>query len=324
MGQRGERAPAPWNGADLFVCPTCRSALAPDGVALRCTEGHAFALVGPVPVLFPDGSSFDADQTAQQTGGYFEDRVADSQTKASWRRRLPSPGYNRRAAAFEAAADDAIVALVAEDPVQRGLIIGAGERGRAQAEAIPQVDWLLTDVDLSYGADAAVDSTCLPLADATVDVILISHVLEHVIDPVAGAGEIERVLRPGGLVIATIPFSFPWHGVPFDFFRVTPSGMRALFRGCDVVYLAPGMGNGSAMGHGTANALTIRRGHRIVRWASYAAARILAAPLKHLDRIETDDMATSGFAAEIQFVGRRATVTLTDREVLDDVRKRFT
>jgi SAM-dependent methyltransferase len=273
--------------------------------------------------LLPASSAFDALDTAHQSRGYFERRVSESPTKASWRRRLPALGRNRRAPEFAAAATAAISALLNGSSRCQGLILGAGERGSDQAGAFPGVDWLLTDVDLSYGADAAVDGTRLPLPDGSIDVVLISHVLEHVIDPIAGAREIERVLRTGGLVIATIPFSFPWHGVPLDFFRVTPSGMRALFRGCEVEYLAAGMGNGSALSYGASTALVSRSRNRWVRWGAHAVARTAVSPLKHLDRIESRTLASSGFAAEIQFIGRRAEQTLSDAEILADLRSRF-
>lgn len=312
-----------WNGATLFVCPECRRELVVDDGDLRCATGHRFPLVGDVPVLVPSGASFEAAKVAVRADGYFGRRVAESSVKARWRRRIPTPGRNRRGPAFADATTAAIGALAGPDGRAVGLILGAGERGAAQAAKHPEVSWLLTDVDLSYGADAAVDATRLPLCDASVDVIFASHVLEHVVDPVAAAKEIERVLRPGGLVVATIPFTFPWHGVPVDFFRVTPSGMRALFRGCDVAYLAAGMGNGSALAYGVTTTLRSRTRFRALRWAVYVAVATTAAALRGLDRYEGAALTSSAFAAEVQFIGRRSDRTLTDLEVLADVRERF-
>jgi SAM-dependent methyltransferase len=40
----------------------------------------------------------------------------------------------------------------------------------------------------------------LPLADASVDLVVFNHVYEHVLDPVQVVAEIRRVLRPGGIV----------------------------------------------------------------------------------------------------------------------------
>ncbi len=44
----------------------------------------------------------------------------------------------------------------------------------------------------------------LPYEDDTFDLVMSAHVLEHLPDPVAALGELKRVLRPGGLLMASI------------------------------------------------------------------------------------------------------------------------
>jgi SAM-dependent methyltransferase len=53
------------------------------------------------------------------------------------------------------------------------------------------------------------DAVHLPLADASVDRIIASEVLEHVPDDVAALAELARVLRPGGTIAVTVPRWFP-------------------------------------------------------------------------------------------------------------------
>ena len=45
----------------------------------------------------------------------------------------------------------------------------------------------------------------LPFADRTIDRILCTEVLEHLVDPRKAAREIERVLKPGGRVVISVP-----------------------------------------------------------------------------------------------------------------------
>jgi SAM-dependent methyltransferase len=67
-----------------------------------------------------------------------------------------------------------------------------------------------------------------PLANTTVDIALCTEVAEHVLDPAALFREIHRVLKPDGLLLATVPFSARWHYVPYDYWRFTPAALAHL------------------------------------------------------------------------------------------------
>jgi SAM-dependent methyltransferase len=53
------------------------------------------------------------------------------------------------------------------------------------------------------------DATRLPFADATFDCIVTSEVLEHIQNDVSALAELTRVLKPGGILAATVPAWFP-------------------------------------------------------------------------------------------------------------------
>ncbi|MEQ9815376.1 MAG: methyltransferase domain-containing protein [Azospirillaceae bacterium] len=55
-------------------------------------------------------------------------------------------------------------------------------------------------------ADIKADLTDLPLPDASIDLVISSHVLEHVRDDRAALGELARVVRPGGTGVLLTPF----------------------------------------------------------------------------------------------------------------------
>ncbi len=77
--------------------------------------------------------------------------------------------------------------------------------------------------------DVFFDGRRLPFPDSAFDSIFSSEVFEHVFDLQAVLGELSRVLRPGGRVLATVPFIWHEHEEPFDFARYTSFGLAAEF-----------------------------------------------------------------------------------------------
>jgi ubiquinone/menaquinone biosynthesis C-methylase UbiE len=70
---------------------------------------------------------------------------------------------------------------------------------------------------------------CPQIADNTYDVIVCTQVLEHVPNPFAAAGELHRILKPGGQLLLTVPAVYPYHAVPRDYWRFTKDSLDLLF-----------------------------------------------------------------------------------------------
>jgi SAM-dependent methyltransferase len=68
----------------------------------------------------------------------------------------------------------------------------------------------------------------LPFRDASFDSILCTSVLEHVENAEHAVAEMARVLRPGGRLLITVPFLYPEHEAPYDFWRTTHHGLRSV------------------------------------------------------------------------------------------------
>ena len=67
-----------------------------------------------------------------------------------------------------------------------------------------------------------------PYADASVDAILHTETLEHVVDYAGFLAECARVLRPGGEMCFTVPFQARFHYIPHDYWRFTPTALTMI------------------------------------------------------------------------------------------------
>ena len=64
--------------------------------------------------------------------------------------------------------------------------------------------------------------------------LLIANMLEHVRDRDAVAAACEEIVGPGGLILATVPSSFPYHADPIDTgYRPAPDALAAVFAGSE-------------------------------------------------------------------------------------------
>lgn len=81
----------------------------------------------------------------------------------------------------------------------------------------------------------------LPFNDQEFDTVLLSDVLEHIPTPQQLIDEIARVLRHDGNHILNVPFVYPLHEAPYDFFRYTRYALERMANeaGLEVSVLQP-------------------------------------------------------------------------------------
>lgn len=89
-----------------------------------------------------------------------------------------------------------------------------------------------TGTDLAAGPNVDViqpDAFTLPFPDGFFDVVISGNMLEHCTMPWKIVLEMDRVLKPGGLMAITTPWSIGYHAYPVDCWRLSPDAMTVLF-----------------------------------------------------------------------------------------------
>jgi SAM-dependent methyltransferase len=89
------------------------------------------------------------------------------------------------------------------------------------------------------------------IASASYDSAICFEVLEHVSTPSLAINEIYRILRPGGILIISVPHLSRLHDEPYDYFRFTKYGLRCLLEneGFEVSEIKEKGGLFSFLGH---------------------------------------------------------------------------
>lgn len=86
-----------------------------------------------------------------------------------------------------------------------------GKEASIEVGGILESNWDTSKIDL------VCDITDIPEESASFDAILCSEVLEHIPEPSHALDEFERLLKPGGVLILTAPFSSNVHQAPYHF-----------------------------------------------------------------------------------------------------------
>jgi SAM-dependent methyltransferase len=127
----------------------------------------------------------------------------------------------------------AAVSQFAADLPPGGRVLDAGAGNAPYAELFDHcqyvgADWSNSPHAQASESDIIASLDALPVNSASFDAVLCTEVLEHLRHPDAVLAELARVLVPGGRLCLTVPFVWPLHEEPFDFFRYTPFALREM------------------------------------------------------------------------------------------------
>jgi hypothetical protein len=87
----------------------------------------------------------------------------------------------------------------------------------------PDVNKMHVDANGHVHCDNVHLAKCL--GNTRLDIALNTNVWEHEIEPFEAMQSLYDVMNPGGVMLFTVPFVAPFHGVPYDFYRYTKSGV---------------------------------------------------------------------------------------------------
>ena len=145
----------------------------------------------------------------------------------------------------------ALLPLIEEHCRGRVLDAGAG-RGAYRDMLLRYADnYVGMDVGKSIATSVVGDAQRLPFADASFDTVFCSQVLEHVPEPWLALEEFERILKPGGVLILSVPHISWLHNEPHDYLRFTCHGVNFLVTRANFVVqqIFPSGGLFSLLGH---------------------------------------------------------------------------
>jgi SAM-dependent methyltransferase len=296
----------------LLACPRCRSKVRDDENGFRCGSAACdLSAPGSFPVVADWPALIDFEHSVVERA-----ELPGSATGGSgWPiGRVPGPlrslwKPNNRVAAQNIAR---LLALL-DGPAPLILVVGGGIVGNG-VEALyrdPRTRVLGCDLYGSPIVQLIADAHELPLADESVDAVVVQAVLHQLLDPVRAVAEIHRVLRRDGLVYAETPFLQQVHAGAHDFIRYTSSGHRYLFRAFDEVAAGPVAGPGTQM---LTSVDHLIRGLLRSELAG-KLARLLLFWLRYLDHVVPTAFAMDSASAYF-FLGRRSDHALAPREIL--------
>lgn len=94
----------------------------------------------------------------------------------------------------------------------------------------PGLEFIGCDLEPGHGVDMKDDMEHSHFPPSSVGTVVCLDTLEHIRHPWLAVQEAFRILKPGGRLIASVPFRCPIHGDPEDYWRTTSSGLEVLMR----------------------------------------------------------------------------------------------
>ncbi len=279
-----------------LVCIVCCADLTSAYSGFVCTRcGKSYPVRGRKLWAVPTETAVSYEQDVSRS---FESRLKNFFQKVPWFYRalvcLFAPG--------SVPGGFAVHHALSRIPPEARAIVNLGSGTKRIAPHILNLDVLPFE-----NVDVVADMEHLPFRDGSLDMVISECALEHVPAAPQAIVEITRVVKPGGFVYVVVPFLYPYHESPNDYFRWTKSGLIQQFSNFEQV--AVGMWAGpmatlvGVLAAWLALLFSVRS--RALYTALMHLFLLLLAPLKLLDPLFRLSPMAEDIASVLYFFGRK-------------------
>jgi SAM-dependent methyltransferase len=158
--------------------------------------------------------------------------------------------------------------------------------------------YVALDINRSALITVVADGQALPFAPNSFDLVITTQVFEYFQNPHSAAQQILSVLRPGGILIASVAAFAPLY-VSRERWRFLPEGIRSIFESFKDVEIVPelhDMGGLVSNINGGLSMILRPKGIRwVYRWTACPLLNILGLALEKLN-LRSTDMLTSNYS----------------------------
>ncbi|HQS35920.1 MAG TPA: methyltransferase domain-containing protein [Sediminibacterium sp.] len=309
---------------DILSCPSCGSNVVREGDGFTCVgncKSH-YPIYHDVPVLItPTNPVFNFDQFADGKPPKIFFNAYKNPVLQFLKKIRPDITLNLASKKNYTE----IGSILKDHPNPSILIIGGSIDGNGIRELKNQLPakTVLVESDVAHGPNTniIIDAHQIPFKDISFDLVIAQAVLEHVLDPFLCVKEIQRVLKPGGMIYAETPFMQQVHGGKYDFHRFTHLGHRRLFREFREVKSGIIAGAGSTMAWSLMYFITSFAPTKKIDKALSYIGSFASFWLKYFDYILNNNKGSYDAACGLYFLGKKEPgYLLPDDELLSSYR----
>ena len=127
---------------------------------------------------------------------------------------------------------------VAEPVYEFGSLQVPGQEGFADLRPFfAGKEYVGCDMREGPGVDRVLNLHDIDLPAETAGAVLALDTFEHVEYVRKAAEELHRILKPGGILVASSVMKFPIHDYPYDYWRFTPEAFKSLLKPFDSAFV---------------------------------------------------------------------------------------